>query len=209
MPYKVFATAEVLASADVNNYLMRQSVITCTSGTRPASPSEGMTIYETDTDRLVGHDGSTWRELLTINPPRANVSRSTAQSCSSGVQTTISFDTEMYDLRNMWSSGAPTRLTVPSGMGGIYYIGGQLEFDPNGVGSRQALLLVNGAVVARQAGDNAGSGLPSRYNVSRDVALNAGDYVELAAFQNSGGTLNLNSTQRMPELWARRVGASS
>lgn len=32
----------------------------CTSSTRPASPFEGQTIYETDTDRLATWDGSAW-----------------------------------------------------------------------------------------------------------------------------------------------------
>ena len=32
----------------------------CTSTTRPASPFEGQTVYETDTDRLATWDGSAW-----------------------------------------------------------------------------------------------------------------------------------------------------
>lgn len=59
MPFKTFLPA-VLTSADMNDYLMKQSVITCTSGTRPASPVEGMTIYETDTDCYVTYNGSAW-----------------------------------------------------------------------------------------------------------------------------------------------------
>lgn len=59
MAFKVFAPG-VLTSSDVNTFLMRQAVITCTSSTRPASPSEGMTIYETDTDAYAVYDGSNW-----------------------------------------------------------------------------------------------------------------------------------------------------
>lgn len=59
MPFKTFTPA-VLTSADMNTYLMKQAVITCTSGTRPGSPTEGMTIYETDTDCYVTYDGSAW-----------------------------------------------------------------------------------------------------------------------------------------------------
>jgi hypothetical protein len=59
MAFKTFASG-VLTSSDVNTFLMRQAVITCTSSTRPASPSEGMTIYETDTDVVRIYSGSTW-----------------------------------------------------------------------------------------------------------------------------------------------------
>lgn len=61
MAFKAF-TPGVLTSSDVNTFLMRQAVITCTSSTRPASPSEGMTIYETDTDRYKTYSGSAWED---------------------------------------------------------------------------------------------------------------------------------------------------
>lgn len=57
---KTFTSGSVLTAADVNNYLMTQSVVTCTSGTRPASPTTGQPIYETDTKVIRVWDGSTW-----------------------------------------------------------------------------------------------------------------------------------------------------
>jgi hypothetical protein len=59
MAFKTFAPG-VLTSSDVNTFLMRQSVITCTAATRPASPNEGMTIYETDTDLYRVYSGTAW-----------------------------------------------------------------------------------------------------------------------------------------------------
>ena len=60
MAFKTFAPG-VLTSSDVNTFLMRQAVIVCTSSTRPASPNEGMTIYETDTDQIRTYNGSAWK----------------------------------------------------------------------------------------------------------------------------------------------------
>ena len=60
MGFKLWSTNELLTSSDVNTYLAKQSVIVCTSGTRPSSPVEGMTIYETDTDWYVSWNGSAW-----------------------------------------------------------------------------------------------------------------------------------------------------
>ena len=62
MALKTFAPG-VLTSSDVNTFLMKQAVITCTAATRPASPNEGMTIFETDTDRYLGYSGTAWENL--------------------------------------------------------------------------------------------------------------------------------------------------
>jgi len=70
MAFKTFAPG-VLTSSDVNTFLMRQAVITCTSSTRPASPSEGMTIYETDTDALLTYSGSAWENTTQISAWRS------------------------------------------------------------------------------------------------------------------------------------------
>jgi hypothetical protein len=60
MAFKTF-TPGVLTASDVNTFLMRQAVIVCTSSTRPTSPNEGMTIYETDTDVYRTWTGTAWR----------------------------------------------------------------------------------------------------------------------------------------------------
>lgn len=70
MAFKTFAPG-VLTSSDVNTFLMRQAVITCTAATRPASPNEGMTIYETDTDTYKGYSGSAWEDILTAQAWRS------------------------------------------------------------------------------------------------------------------------------------------
>jgi hypothetical protein len=71
MAFKTFAPG-VLTSSDVNTFLMRQAVIVCTSSTRPASPNEGMTIYETDTDRTSQWNGSAWVDIGALAGWRTN-----------------------------------------------------------------------------------------------------------------------------------------
>jgi hypothetical protein len=66
MGFKTFSAGVSLAAADVNDYLMEQVVIACTSGSRPGSPNEGMTIYETDTDKVYTYSGSAWVESYSI-----------------------------------------------------------------------------------------------------------------------------------------------
>lgn len=79
MAFKVF-TSTTLTAADVNDYLSEQAVIVCTSGTRP-TPQEGMTIYETDTDRVLFYTTG-WvimaEPTQTYTPTFANCSGGTA-----------------------------------------------------------------------------------------------------------------------------------
>jgi hypothetical protein len=64
MPRKVFTAGEVLAAADVNEFLMDQSVQsfagTAARGSAIPSPVEGMYTHLEDTDRLEFYNGSAW-----------------------------------------------------------------------------------------------------------------------------------------------------
>lgn len=62
--FKDFSDGAALPASDIDGYLMAQCVIQCTSGTRPSSPHEGMTIYETDTDLYKHYSGSAWVTLV-------------------------------------------------------------------------------------------------------------------------------------------------
>jgi hypothetical protein len=57
--FKTFTAGAVLTASDVNTYLAKQAVVVCTSTTRPSSPPEGMTIYETDTDKMLTYTTAT------------------------------------------------------------------------------------------------------------------------------------------------------
>jgi len=63
--FKTFAVGEVLTAADVNDYLMEQSIsIFADSTARDAqitSPVEGMFCYLADTNTLQYYDGSAWQ----------------------------------------------------------------------------------------------------------------------------------------------------
>ena len=63
--YKLFATGDVLTAAQVNTYLMQQSVMVFASSTARNTAlsgvlSEGMVAYLTDTNDLTIYDGASW-----------------------------------------------------------------------------------------------------------------------------------------------------
>lgn len=47
--YTLLVTGDVPGATTYWNPLLQQTIINCTSGTRPSSPTDGMVVYETDT----------------------------------------------------------------------------------------------------------------------------------------------------------------
>lgn len=93
MAFKTFNAGDVLPASDVNTYLMKQAVIVCTSGTRPSSPVEGMTIYETDTDIHRVYNGASWVLLLGLTLgayKTADTSRSSTTTLTADPHLTLS-----------------------------------------------------------------------------------------------------------------------
>jgi hypothetical protein len=137
--------------------------------------------------------------------PQARVYNSAAITCTTGVVKTLTFDTERYDTNSIHSTTVNTsRLTCVTA--GLYSIGGNAEFANNAVGTRNLAVLLNGVttIVSEARGAN-GADL-TRVNVHGDYRLVAGDYVELIAFQTSGGNLNVTAAGNYsPEFWMHWV----
>lgn|SRR5690606_27725071 len=200
MAFKTFTAGSVLTAADVNDYLMKQAVISCTSGTRPGTPNEGMTIYETDTDRLQVYDGSAWSEIGigSTSLPRCAASRGTAQSIAHGSgNVLVSWTSEIYDVGGMFSPTSTTLGTIPSGRGGLYLISATIQFETNSTGYRALYVNVGGSTRVRHT-SNAISGNPTRLTVTTIQAATAGQAITIGVFQNSGDPLDITSSEGMP-----------
>lgn len=130
---------------------------------------------------------------------KAQVYHSAAVSLSTGVNTTLSFDTEEHDAFAMHAGGSPSRLTVPVGMTGVFLVMASVSYAANATGIRGARLVKNGVTDLTIAFLPAvsSSGLGPTVVVSWLGTLTAGDYVEVQAFQDSGGALNTGSAGRV------------
>lgn len=78
MPYKTFANNQLLTAQEVNDYLMRQTIVRVANqaerDTIPAPP-EGMMIYREDTNRQERWNGTKWIPQPGVETRRYNVTR--------------------------------------------------------------------------------------------------------------------------------------
>ena len=140
-------------------------------------------------------NGIKWAAVPSSTPSFVGVrlTLSANQSCANNTGTMINWDTENYDTDAFHSTSTNTsRITIPAGKAGYYSISATGAFSSNSTGQRYFAFYKNGSfeqIFGRAAGYSADTVL------SGTVVLNlaVGDYIQIEAFQNSGGALNFES----------------
>lgn len=146
------------------------------------------------------------------NPkPMCRVYNSTDQNVATSTFTALTFDSERYDVGGMHSTSANTsRITIPTGGGGVYHIGASIRFAYSATAGSVRLLrlrlngttYLNGLEIVP-----VGSSGDTQLNVSCDYKLAAGDYVEAIAFHTVGSIIAvLTASAYSPEFWCHWVG---
>jgi hypothetical protein len=123
------------------------------------------------------------------------VHRTTNLSLLNATLTDVPFTSEAFDTNGFHSNTTDTaRITIPTGLSGYYYLSANAQFNSSTTGSRLSYFLLNNTTVLSY------SELPST-NLASIVGfngvpyyLNAGDYVTLRVYQDSGGALDLLAT---------------
>lgn len=134
------------------------------------------------------------------NTPRCSVYNSTSQSIGTGSSTALTFDSETFDVGAMHDTGSnPSRITIPSGQGGVYLFVSVVTVAGNATGQRIAFHAVNGNIATTDPRYGhvripaASTPNPQGMQIMSIMTLAAGDYVETYLFQDSGGNLNSGS----------------
>ena len=158
-------------------------------------------------DRTINRDGGKVSFDPAFAADSARVYNSAAITLTTATETLLTFNSERFDTNGLHSpSSNPGRLTAPSS--GVYLISAHLTFASNATGIRYAYIRLNGStIIARAKLPTSGSGgLDDWLSISTICWLAAGDYVEVFAFQNSGGNLNiLSAGNSSPEFAMTRV----
>ena len=127
------------------------------------------------------------------------LTKSATQSIANDTEAIVTFDQETYDTDGFHSTSSNTsRITIPSGKSGYYRVFINYHFAANSSGVRMAYFVKNGAGTGAIQGSQT-LYAPTASNVfigtgGTTVNLTAGDYIEMAVQQTSGGSLNLNTT---------------
>lgn len=134
-----------------------------------------------------------------LAPPRAFAYRSAALSLTNGAWTLIGLDAEIYDPYTPAAhDNATNNSRLVAAETGLYTVNLKVRFGADTTGTARRFELrknaagsqVGGTLVTTQAVTSTIS-FSTTINETLDVQLNAADYLELFANQNSGVTLGL------------------
>ena len=131
------------------------------------------------------------------------VKKTADQTLTTSTYTVLSWDSENFDTDTMHNNVTNnTRITIPSGKTGYYLLSGSISFGSNGAGNRIVRAYKNGADFRWLAAmDAAATGNFTVVSFSQTISLTAADYLEIYAFQSSGGDLNVNADAEAGSFW--------
>jgi hypothetical protein len=118
---------------------------------------------------------------------------SAVQSIADGTFTVVTFDSEDFDVTGVHSAVQPSQFIIPAGQGGTYRVSAVVSFAAHATGQRILKVIRNGAdfngngYILSSSGGTFITGM----SLTVDVVAAAGDSLELHAYQNSGGALNI------------------
>ena len=135
-----------------------------------------------------------------------SISKSAVQTISNNTNTLLTWDTEQFDTDAFHSTSSNTsRITIPTGKNGKYNISFAIRWVGNSTGRRRITIYKNG--VSAFAIESGASVDATSVVGTYVMDLVATDYVELYAFQTSGGNLDAYETATGSIFQATYLGA--
>jgi hypothetical protein len=155
------------------------------------NPQADDLCWLTSTKMFNRYTGSAWEEWIP-NVPRAHMRQIVAQTLTTSTWSPITMTAEDKDTLNAHSTSSNTSRYVAQRAGSYEFSGG-VTFAPNATGSRLLKWMknsadINGSQVATPVNSGSFDTALSARTIQIDLVVS--DFVELAAWQNSGGNLS-------------------
>jgi hypothetical protein len=131
------------------------------------------------------------------------LAKSTAStSFANGTPTVVPLEAEEWDTHGFHDTVTNnSRLTVPAGRAGKYRAAGWAFWSAHSTGTRIGYIYKNGIQAMRVSIPPDVSTNPTAVIAYKDLSLIAGDFVELAVYQISGGALTLTTVGTGESAW--------
>jgi hypothetical protein len=114
------------------------------------------------------------------------------QDFTTGSLQIVNWGGEKWDTDDFHSTTTNTsRITIPTGLAGKYLVTCQATWYPNSVGYRGSYFYVGGAAYYPGPYHDPAAASSTVFNATAVLDLKAGDYVEVAVLQSSGGNLKI------------------
>ncbi len=158
-------------------------------------PTEGMRAYLNDVNRTSVYDGAAWVLVEPLIVPRVHGVASADQNHNtSSTWEKVYLTGELYDTDAMLTPG-PSASRITCKTAGLFSISAQVFFASDGNGNRMMMVRkgangdpVGGTGLAFDRSD-ALQGIGTVCSCTFDVPLAVNEYIEMFAWQSSGGTL--------------------
>jgi hypothetical protein len=144
-----------------------------------------------------------------LNPPQCQAYDTTGLTLTTGVAATVPLGAENYDEPQPGDSPMHdnttnnSRITIRTT--GKYQIDAYVCFAANATGARRVEVVKNGAASIVTNSQPATPTVSTTIQASKTVPLSAGDYIEMQAYQTSGGNLALNTSAPGPSTLTVRL----
>lgn len=162
----------------------------------PVPPTPGAGVWLISDGKALLAVGMTAAAGRSISP---RAYRTTAQTLTTGTETTITWEADESDAYGFWSSGAATVMTcqVP----GRYLAVADVRFAANATGIRTAYIERNSSTtIGRVRVAAAGAGATHLTVTSQATTLAISDTIRVRAEQTSGGNLDVVASDGAPSL---------
>lgn len=156
-----------------------------------------------DPTRLLAADGTValsvnaTHVLNSATQPRCSAFHNTTQSVPDAAYQVLLLNSEDYDVGTLHDLVTNTsRLTIPVGGDGLYLVHGKTRYPGVGAGSLYNVAIYKNGALVREKGYTGTHANVADHEITAQLTLVAGDYLELATFQNSGGAILTGNATR-------------